>query len=135
MAGHPRSRRSFLRSLTFGGLGLAAVVRFLTPSREAQAQATSVRVEDVPLGGALVLPEQGFAVTRTATGAIDVLSLACTHLGCRVTATEDGFVCPCHGSAFDRSGQVVRGPARLPLHRLTHSQTDGVLRVVVREDS
>jgi len=131
MAGHPQSRRSFLRSLTLSGLGLAGVVRFMTPTRDTRSQAVSVRLEDVPLGGALVLPEQGVAVTRTLAGAIDVLSLACTHLGCRVTATEDGFACPCHGSGFDRTGAVLHGPARQPLHRLAYSQRDGLLRIDV----
>ncbi len=131
MAGHPRSRRSFLRTLILSGLGLAALVRFLTPTRATRASGVTVRLEDVPLDGALVLPEQGVAVTRTASGALDVLSLTCTHLGCRVTATEDGFACPCHGSAFDRAGRVLRGPAAAPLHHLPYAQRDGVLRVEV----
>lgn len=133
MAGHSRSRRSFLRSLTFVGVGLAGLWRFLTPTRETRSQGVTVRLEDVPPGGALVLPEDGVAVVRGAAGEIEALSLSCTHLGCRVTATEDGFSCPCHGSAFDRSGRVVRGPAKLPLHRLPHAQKDGLLRIVTRE--
>ncbi len=133
MAGHPQSRRSFLWSLTLSGLGVAGLVRFMTPARDTHSRAVRVRLEDIPLGGALVLPEEGLAVTRTLTGAIDVLSLACTHLGCRVTATEDGFACPCHGSGFDRTGAVLHGPARQPLHRGPYSQRDGLLRIAVQE--
>lgn len=129
MAGHSRSRRSFLRSLTLAALGGAALWRFLTPARVPGTERLTVRVDDVPVDGALVLPEEGVAVTRTAAGELAVLSLACTHLGCRLNATEDGFACPCHGSTFDRGGRVLRGPAKLPLPRLPYARRDGVLRI------
>jgi ubiquinol-cytochrome c reductase iron-sulfur subunit len=38
----------------------------------------------------------------------------CTHLGCVPIAHQgpyDGFLCPCHGSVYDTSGRVRRGPA------------------------
>ena len=38
----------------------------------------------------------------------------CTHLGCVPLGHEgpyDGWQCPCHGSIFDASGRVRRGPA------------------------
>lgn len=129
MADHRRSRRSFLRSLTLAVASGAGLWRFLTPVRVPDATRTSVRVDDVPLGGALVLPEPGVAVTRTESGAVNVLSLRCTHLGCRVTATEDGFACPCHGSRFDRDGRVLQGPAREPLEPVAWARQGDELRV------
>ena len=42
----------------------------------------------------------------------------CTHLGCIPIAHQgeyDGFFCPCHGSQYDSSGRVRRGPAPLNL--------------------
>jgi cytochrome b6-f complex iron-sulfur subunit len=41
----------------------------------------------------------------------------CTHLGCVVpwNASENKFICPCHGSQYDSTGKVVRGPAPLSL--------------------
>ena len=43
----------------------------------------------------------------------------CTHQGCSLAdGTLDGttVTCPCHGSEFDvTSGDVVRGPARVPV--------------------
>ena len=38
----------------------------------------------------------------------------CTHLGCIPIAHEgqyDGFFCPCHGSQYDTSGRIRKGPA------------------------
>lgn len=37
----------------------------------------------------------------------------CTHLGCLVPyiVSERRFICPCHGSTFERDSQYVRGPA------------------------
>ncbi|WP_025264353.1 ubiquinol-cytochrome c reductase iron-sulfur subunit [Wolbachia endosymbiont of Onchocerca volvulus] len=39
----------------------------------------------------------------------------CTHLGCvpvnHVTKDGNGWFCPCHGSYYDTSGRVIRGPA------------------------
>lgn len=36
----------------------------------------------------------------------------CTHLGCVPNRDpEGGWLCPCHGSMYDASGRVIRGPA------------------------
>lgn len=35
----------------------------------------------------------------------------CTHLGCIPIAQTDGFFCPCHGSHYDASGRILKGPA------------------------
>ncbi len=48
-----------------------------------------------------------------------VLSSKCTHLGCRISASSNNqLLCPCHGSTFDSSGDVVKGPAIAPLPKL-----------------
>jgi len=53
------------------------------------------------------------------------LNAVCTHLGCVVPwyAGQNKFICPCHGSQYDRTGKVVRGPAPLPL-ALAHTKVD-----------
>jgi len=35
----------------------------------------------------------------------------CTHLGCVPTRKSWGWFCPCHGSRYDNSGRVLKGPA------------------------
>ncbi len=51
------------------------------------------------------------------------LNAVCTHLGCVVpwNSGENKFMCPCHGSQYDKTGKVVRGPAPLSL-ALVHAQ-------------
>ena len=41
------------------------------------------------------------------------LNAVCTHLGCVVpwNVAENKFMCPCHGSQYDNTGKVIRGPA------------------------
>ena len=43
-----------------------------------------------------------------------VMVAVCTHLGCIPLADKgefDGYFCPCHGSDYDSSGRVRKGPA------------------------
>jgi menaquinol-cytochrome c reductase iron-sulfur subunit len=50
---------------------------------------------------------------------ITVFNPSCTHLGCAYhwDAQSAVFACPCHGSTFSRTGEVIRGPATRPLDR------------------
>ncbi len=60
------------------------------------------------------------------------LNAVCTHLGCVVpwNAAQNKFICPCHGSQYDRTGKVVRGPAPLSL-ALAHTEVseDGFVEI------
>ena len=46
-----------------------------------------------------------------------VLSPICTHRGCTVEVAGGRLECPCHGSAYDREGRVLNGPAERALTR------------------
>jgi glycine/D-amino acid oxidase-like deaminating enzyme/nitrite reductase/ring-hydroxylating ferredoxin subunit len=61
------------------------------------------------------------AVYRDATGALHERSAVCTHLGCIVqwNPVEKTWDCPCHGSRFDKFGEVINGPANAGLPRVT----------------
>ncbi|MBA3943662.1 MAG: ubiquinol-cytochrome c reductase iron-sulfur subunit [Herpetosiphonaceae bacterium] len=47
------------------------------------------------------------------TGHMIAIYQVCTHLGCLIpyVQSEKRFICPCHGSTFERYSQWVRGPA------------------------
>jgi ubiquinol-cytochrome c reductase iron-sulfur subunit len=51
------------------------------------------------------------------------VSGVCTHAGCAVTCGPGpyhGFICFCHGSVYDVSGRVRRGPAKRNLAVVRH---------------
>ena len=53
-----------------------------------------------------------------AEGAAHAVSPTCTHLGCVPTVgggDYGGWFCPCHGSHYDTSGRIRKGPAPLNL--------------------
>src|SRR5262245_7958873 len=41
---------------------------------------------------------------------VKIFSGICPHLGCSVNAQEEKFLCACHGSAWDSSGNTTAGP-------------------------
>lgn len=57
------------------------------------------------------------AVYRDEDGGIHQHSAVCPHLGCIVAwnSSEKSWDCPCHGSRFTATGDVIRGPAVKPL--------------------
>lgn len=131
MAEPARSRRATVQALILSLVGAAGLWRFLTPRAGAGASAqgaVSVPEADVPAEGALVLPQHRVAVVREG-GDFLALDLTCTHLGCTVKGTEQGFSCPCHGSRFGRGGDVVKGPAPRALRRLGLDRRDGIIRI------
>ena len=85
-----------------------------TPPHASRALA---RVEQVPVGGGVVVKRDKVVVTKDSSGNVHAFSAVCTHQGCTVNEVRGGTIrCPCHGSRFDiATGAVVRGPATQPL--------------------
>lgn len=82
-----------------------------------EAATSFASTADVPVGGGAVFPDEGVVVTQPSDGEFLGFSITCPHQGCPVDrVTEDGIVCPCHGSVFDlSSGAPTAGPAQSPL--------------------
>lgn len=59
-----------------------------------------------------------FGAYKDEKGALHVVDVTCTHLGCELVwnEAEKTWDCPCHGSRFSYDGENIEGPAFNPLH-------------------
>jgi glycine/D-amino acid oxidase-like deaminating enzyme/nitrite reductase/ring-hydroxylating ferredoxin subunit len=93
---------------------------YMIKDRFARAEADSVR--ELKPGDGMIIGRRGkkVAAFRDPSGNIHRLSPVCTHLGCLVrwNAAESTWDCPCHGSRFKPTGEVIAGPAEEPLPRV-----------------
>jgi len=119
------ARRSFLNMLWFG-LGIVALmefigvmVAFLMP-RKTKAKTGDFGtlidagpVEKFQTESVTAFIRGKFYLARLEDGGFLAMSRKCTHLGCTVPwiSEENKFACPCHSSAFDIRGEVIRSPA------------------------
>jgi len=75
--------------------------------------------EELGSGEAAILKIDGdnVAAFRDEQGTLHAVSAVCTHMGCLVgwNDTDRTWDCPCHGSRFELSGEVIHGPATKPL--------------------
>lgn len=130
-----RSRRQFLVGLlaALGAGWVGAILHRLFVAEPRSVQPVTVSLTDVPPGGLLPITYAGkpALVRRSEEGAVEALSLVCTHLGCTVEWQPDNgqFYCPCHEGKFDRDGRPVAGPPKLPLERLAVRQEGETLWV------
>jgi glycine/D-amino acid oxidase-like deaminating enzyme/nitrite reductase/ring-hydroxylating ferredoxin subunit len=90
---------------------------YMIRDRFAGADAKSLRA--VKRGQGKIVERDGAKVAayRDRDGAITLRSAICTHMGCVVAwnDAERTWDCPCHGSRFRTSGDVISGPAESPL--------------------
>lgn len=116
------SRQEFLRWLGWGSAGMQAALmglgsyRFLVPNLTFGPPSVFRigKPEDFPPGSQTFIRDHRLFIVSKDEG-IMTMSAICTHLGCTVGKVEWGYQCPCHGSKFDSTGLVLRGPAPRPL--------------------
>jgi Rieske Fe-S protein len=72
------------------------------------------------------------AVRKTSAGEYEALLLECTHQQNQLIVNQNGFKCMLHGSQFNLDGQVVKGPAELPLKRLPARADQGQVVIQIR---
>ena len=94
------------------GHAAANFAEYLTPGGKAS-------VADLKPGEAALVRDglRKIAAYRDDDGRLHLRSATCTHLGCIVhwNGLERVWDCPCHGSQFSPDGQVLSGPATVPL--------------------
>lgn len=124
----PVSRRDFLglvslwaavAALGSGFLGMMRLPKAAVLSSPSKKFKVSLP-ESLAEGQPYIPPGRSVAMYRSADG-VYAVSLVCTHLGCIVKQSIDGFECPCHGSQFSTHGEVKKGPAPTALawHKVT----------------
>jgi Rieske Fe-S protein len=109
-------RRSGLSSFLKENLG-AGVHFFADRLKRAERDAVD---ELSPGEGALIrVRGRKTAVYRDDDGTLHALSPVCQHLYCLVdwNPAERSWDCPCHGSRYDATGQVIQGPSTKDLKR------------------
>ncbi len=142
------SRRSLLK-----GLGVAAAVAFVPGATGCMQQGSDVASATTTscgtatcidlsvaansaltnVGGALLIDvgSDTVMVIRTSQTAVVALSAICTHAGCSMNfdSSQNLLVCPCHGSQFNESGDVVTGPARRPVKVYSATLANNIVTV------
>jgi cytochrome b6-f complex iron-sulfur subunit len=140
----PPPRRDFL-GLSWRVLAALAAaqgaylgLRFVA-SRKAEGSfgeiVTAGLVADFPPMTITPFDTERFFLVRFENGGFLALYSRCTHLACTVSWHEQQqrFMCPCHGSEFQRDGTVLKPPAPRPLDRFTITiENDERVRVDTR---
>jgi len=108
---------------------IAALREIFPPFSKTNKVFTIGRLYDFPIDTYTLMSKQRVFILRDHEG-VKAMSAECTHLGCVLDRTDNGFQCPCHGSRFDEQGRVISGPAPRSLACFRVDLTpDGQLRV------
>ena len=118
------TRSQFLGIAWTGSLALIAaqvglaLVKFIQPVAKGGfgGEVYAGKVEEFAVGTINRVLAGRFFIARTEGGML-ALWQKCTHLGCAVPWVEEEglFHCPCHGSLFNKVGEVQGGPAPRPM--------------------
>jgi cytochrome b6-f complex iron-sulfur subunit len=130
------SRREFLNyawlaSLGFFTLSIAGMTYLFSMPRfkegEFGGRVQVGTVSDMPKVAAAPenYPKVKFWLSNTEEGAFAIYKV-CTHLGCLYNWKDQDFkfVCPCHGSQYQKNGTYIQGPAPRSLDRFVMEAVD-----------
>lgn len=138
-------RKKFISNLAIGGsILLAAPVLFNSCSEDemtvpeendsanniAELDLSLSKYNDLNTVGGFVY-EGNIIVIRSTDSLYIALSKICTHQGCEVgyNHAANKLPCPCHGSEFDRDGNVLQGPATSKLTKYTTKLDGDILKI------
>lgn len=135
-------RRSFLSNAWKAGAALIAAAGVWTtwdllqpqPAAGFGGAVRAVPPESVPEDGVIEVRAARAYLTKI-EGEMVALSETCSHLGCRVPwcASSGQFECPCHGSVFNRAGDLIAGPAPRGMDYYPTEVVDGLVVIDTAE--
>lgn len=105
-------------------------------SGDTSAFAIGPAAQDVPLNQPMKVNYPAIPnlyVCRDSQGLVG-LDITCTHRGCRPDFVPDYgiWMCPCHGSQYGLTGNLLKGPAPLPMKKYAACKgSDGFVRIDV----
>ena len=141
----PKTRRDILSWAAIGTASVTvlgssgAMARLIKPRLlpEAASRFSIGHPDEFMPGTERIISERNVVIVAD-QGGVAAISLICTHLGCIVARTAQGFSCPCHGSKFDEAGLLAacndaleelirRNPAEwVWFHRRWENADDGI---------
>ena len=126
------SRRQVLslgrKALIVLGVGcFYPVTRYVT-AKENPLAVTRIASSEMPVGLQWQRHRQTRFWLRRGNNGLEAMWASCTHLGCEVSYEPkvDQWLCPCHGSRYNREGQPLVGPAVSALVRADVKEKDGI---------
>ena len=88
------------------------------------------------VGGTLALAaneldSSGMLMYRQSETTVKVYSRNCTHASCTIGCFSSSGIssCQCHGSMFDTNGNVVNGPAAIPLNQYSATISENIVTI------
>ena len=90
-----------------------------------KTQPSDISLDDLGTdeGGLIEIDGKKIGSYRDQDGQVHLVKTRCTHMGCGLNwnNAERSWDCPCHGSRFSFSGEVLDGPAVEPLEKVSLS--------------
>ena len=90
------------------------------------------------IGGVLALAaneldSSGMLLYRQSESTVKVYSRNCTHAGCTIGGFSSSGIssCQCHGSMFDTNGNVINGPAAIPLNQYSAAISEDIVTITL----
>lgn len=129
-----QDRRNLLRlgGLMFCGFACRQEVALLVDEVQPVLEVKLTTAQTAPLqqpGGFVFINE--LFILRLPDNKFSILSRWCTHAAGRLAfnAVTHQLECPVHGSIFDTNGNIIQGPAQVPLRRYQYELKQDVLLV------